>query len=177
MGCSSVGRASDRHAADAGSNPRCGKGFFCPESAFSADSLTRVRTHPCAMARINICAHVKNPVVHVRVLWIMARQTYPARTIPRKQSTWWLWSLSRKKKKTVPSAKANEVRRDTSNRAQSTDCRLRVSDSKYLQAGSWLFLSLMYHPDCCFWWQWAVLVLRKLVTDWSNWQSHRTVGA
>ena len=27
-GCSSVGRASDRHAADAGSIPRCGKGFF-----------------------------------------------------------------------------------------------------------------------------------------------------
>ena len=28
-GCSSVGRTSDRHAADAGSIPRCGKGFFC----------------------------------------------------------------------------------------------------------------------------------------------------
>ena len=27
-GCSSVGRASDRHAADAGSIPRCGKGLF-----------------------------------------------------------------------------------------------------------------------------------------------------
>ena len=27
-GCSSVGRASDRHVADAGSIPRCGKGFF-----------------------------------------------------------------------------------------------------------------------------------------------------
>ena len=27
-GCSSVATASDRHAADAGSSPRCGKGFF-----------------------------------------------------------------------------------------------------------------------------------------------------
>ena len=27
-GCSSVARVSDRHAADAGSIPRCGKGFF-----------------------------------------------------------------------------------------------------------------------------------------------------
>ena len=27
-GCSPVGRASDRHAADAGSIPRCGKEFF-----------------------------------------------------------------------------------------------------------------------------------------------------
>ena len=39
-GCGSVGRASDRNVADAGSIPRCGEGFFLPESAFSADSLT-----------------------------------------------------------------------------------------------------------------------------------------
>ena len=41
-GCSPVGRASDRHAADEGSIPRsCGKGFFFLfELAFSADSLT-----------------------------------------------------------------------------------------------------------------------------------------
>ena len=43
-GCSSVGRASDRHVANAGSIPRCGKGFFS-QSAFSADSLT-VFVHP-----------------------------------------------------------------------------------------------------------------------------------
>ena len=44
-GCSSVGRAPDRHAADAGSIPRCGKGFFS-QSIFSADSLT-ASIHPC----------------------------------------------------------------------------------------------------------------------------------
>ena len=50
-GRSSVGRASDRHAADTGSIPRCGKGFFFSQSTFSADFLTvsvhpRVRSHP-----------------------------------------------------------------------------------------------------------------------------------
>ena len=48
-------RASDRHAADAGSIPRCGKGFFS-QSTFSADSLTvsitlvrnRMHLHLCA---------------------------------------------------------------------------------------------------------------------------------
>ena len=37
-------RASNRHAADAGSSPRCGKGFFS-QSTFSADSLM-VSVHP-----------------------------------------------------------------------------------------------------------------------------------
>ena len=54
-GCSSVGRASDRHAADARSTARCGKGFFS-QSAFSADSLTvsiypRVQSHAFTSVR------------------------------------------------------------------------------------------------------------------------------
>ena len=49
-GCSSVGSALDSNTADAGSIPRCGKGFSPPESTFSADSLTvsilpRVQSH------------------------------------------------------------------------------------------------------------------------------------
>ena len=44
-GCSSVGRASERHAAEAGSIPRCGKGFFLLESTFTAVSLP-VSVHP-----------------------------------------------------------------------------------------------------------------------------------
>ena len=71
-GCSSVTRASDRHTSGAGSIPRCGKGFFSPELTISADSLTCVRTLPCAIACINICAHVKEPVVRVRARWIMS---------------------------------------------------------------------------------------------------------
>ena len=39
-----------------------------------------VHTLPCAIACINICAQDKDPAVHVRVRWIMATQTYPART-------------------------------------------------------------------------------------------------
>ena len=30
---------------------------------------------PCAIACINICAHVKDPVVHVRIRWIMDTET------------------------------------------------------------------------------------------------------
>ena len=52
--------------------PQCGEGFFfLPESTFSADSLT-VSVHHCVQLHaIKICAHVKDPVVYVRVRWIM----------------------------------------------------------------------------------------------------------
>ena len=73
-------RASDRHAADAGSIPRCGKEFFS-QGQRSVQTLTCVRTPPCAIACINICAHVKDPVVHVRVRWIMETLKHPACTI------------------------------------------------------------------------------------------------
>ena len=50
QGCSSVGRASDPHAADADSIPWGRKFFFLPGSTFSADSLLmsvhhRLRSH------------------------------------------------------------------------------------------------------------------------------------
>ena len=77
-------RASHLHAADAGSIPRCGKGFFSlPESSFSVDSLTGVRAPPCAMACIYICAHVKDLVVHVRVWWIKETLKHSACTVGR----------------------------------------------------------------------------------------------
>ena len=40
-----------------------------------------VRTPPCAMACINIYAHVEDPVVHVRVRWIMETVNHPACTV------------------------------------------------------------------------------------------------
>ena len=44
---------------------------FLPESTFSAP-FDGVCTPPCAITRIiYICAHVKDPVVNVRVWWIM----------------------------------------------------------------------------------------------------------
>ena len=46
-------------------------GIFLSESTFSADSVTCVCTPQCATACINIRVHVKDPVVHVRVWWIM----------------------------------------------------------------------------------------------------------
>ena len=47
------------------------QGIFLPESTFSADSLTVSVKPSCAIACIHIYAHVKDPVVHVRVRWIM----------------------------------------------------------------------------------------------------------
>ena len=49
-GCSSVGRASDRHVADAGSIPRCGKRIFSQSQTFSADCF-KVSVHPRAQSR------------------------------------------------------------------------------------------------------------------------------
>ena len=74
-------RASDRHAADAGSIPWVRQGIFFSESTFSADSFG-VRTPPCATICINICAHVKDPVLHVRVLRIKATQTQSTQHAP-----------------------------------------------------------------------------------------------
>ena len=45
-----------------------------------------VRTPSCAIACINICTRVKDPVLLVRVRWIMATQTYPARTVSEKNN-------------------------------------------------------------------------------------------
>ena len=39
------------------------QGIFLPESAFYADCLMFVRTPPFAVTWINICVHVKDPVV------------------------------------------------------------------------------------------------------------------
>ena len=74
-------RASDRHPADVGLIPWCGKGFFF-HSQLSVQTLLRVSVHPlCATACINICAHVKDPVVHVGVRWIMEILKHPACTV------------------------------------------------------------------------------------------------
>ena len=57
---------------------------FLPGVNFQCRLSIGVRTPPCAIACINICAHDKDSVVHFRVRWIMATQTYPARTISDK---------------------------------------------------------------------------------------------
>ena len=62
-GCISAGRAPHRHAAEAGSIPRCGKGFFSSRVNFQCRLSYGVRTSVCAATCINICAHVKDPAV------------------------------------------------------------------------------------------------------------------
>ena len=77
-GHSSFGRASDQHATGAGSISWCSTGFFSQHQLSRADSLMCVHTSPCANACIDIYVRVKDPVVHVRVRWIMETLKYPA---------------------------------------------------------------------------------------------------
>ena len=64
-------RASDRHAAEKGS-----------QSPLSVQTLLRVSVQPpCAIACINICVHIKDLVAHVRVRWIMETLKHPACTV------------------------------------------------------------------------------------------------
>ena len=56
LGCSSVGRASDRRATDAGSFHRCGKGFFS-QSQLSVQTLLRCPYTPMRNhMRLHLCA-------------------------------------------------------------------------------------------------------------------------
>ena len=80
-GCSSVGRASDRCTADAGSIPLGAERYFSPRVNFQCGLSYGVRTPPCAVACINICAQVKDPVVHIRVRWFMETLEHPACTL------------------------------------------------------------------------------------------------
>ena len=54
---------------------------FSPRVNFQCTLLYDVRTPPCAIAYIYICAHVKDPVVHVRVRWTMETLKHPACTV------------------------------------------------------------------------------------------------
>ena len=73
-------RASDRHAADGGSIPYEARDFLLRVN-FQCRLSFGVRTPPCSIACSNICAHDKDPVVHVRVRRFMATETYPACTV------------------------------------------------------------------------------------------------
>ena len=55
--------------------------FFSPSVTFQCRLSYGVRTPPCAIACINICARVKDPVVPVRVRWIMETLKHTACTV------------------------------------------------------------------------------------------------
>ena len=56
-------------------------GDFSPRVNSQCTLSYCARITPCAIASIYICAHVKNPVVHVRVRWIMETLKHPACTV------------------------------------------------------------------------------------------------
>ena len=76
---SSAGKSSDRHAADAGSIPRCHKGFlFFFSQKLSVQTILRCAFTPlCAIGYISVCAHVEDHVIHTRVRWIMQTLRHP----------------------------------------------------------------------------------------------------
>ena len=79
--CSSpVGTALDRRASDAGSIPRAAR-EFSPRVNVQWRLSYGVCTPPCAIACVNICVHVRDPVFHARVRWIMETLKDPARTV------------------------------------------------------------------------------------------------
>ena len=51
---------------------------FSPRVDYQCRHFYRVRTPPYAIACINICMHVKDPVVHFRVRWIMETLKTPS---------------------------------------------------------------------------------------------------
>ena len=57
---------------------------FSPRINFQCRLSYGVRTHPCAIAYINKCSHVKHHAFHVRVRWIMKTlklKHYESRTL------------------------------------------------------------------------------------------------
>ena len=62
--------------------PRCGKEFLPPppQINFPCRLSYGACTPPCAVAYIYIYAHVKDPVTHFRVRWIMDTLRHPACT-------------------------------------------------------------------------------------------------
>ena len=54
---------------------------FSPRVNFQYRLSYGVHTSPCAIACVNICLHVKDPVVHVRVQWITGTVKHPACTV------------------------------------------------------------------------------------------------
>ena len=85
MGCSSVGLSIGLSCHWCRFDSPMRQGIFFSVN-FQCWLPFHVHTLLCAITYINIFAHDKDPVVHVRVRWIMARQTYPARTISDKNN-------------------------------------------------------------------------------------------
>ena len=54
---------------------------FSPRVNFQCRLSHGVRITPCSTACNNICAHVKDPVVHVKVRWTMKTLKHPACTV------------------------------------------------------------------------------------------------
>ena len=72
---------SHQHAANASSIPRCSKGFFSRSQLLVQTLVIQCPYTPCAITCINICVHIKDHVLHVRVWWIMETLKHPACTV------------------------------------------------------------------------------------------------
>ena len=134
---------------------------FFQESTFSADSLTCVCTPPCAIACINICAHVIDPVVHVRVRWIMVTLKTPSMhsrldsltllqlAFPRESNPYFPWEKSHWDNTVVKSIK------------KKSKAQIPLNSALFFKAGNFLrtFLTTLvcniaiHQNDGCSFWQ------------------------
>ncbi|KAK7110278.1 hypothetical protein V1264_014178 [Littorina saxatilis] len=79
-GCSSVGSALDLYPVGRCQRefvPTFGERFISP-SQLCVQTLLGVRTPPCVHASTRPSAHEKDPVIHVRVRWVIETRKYPA---------------------------------------------------------------------------------------------------
>ena len=59
----------------------CAARNFSPRVSFQCRLSYTVHTLPCALACICTCTHIKDPIVHVRVQWIMETLKHQACTV------------------------------------------------------------------------------------------------
>ena len=90
QGCSSVGQSVRLACRCDRFDSLLQQGTFLSESTLSADTRT-VSVHPCVQQHaFNIFAHVKDPVVHVTVQWIVETLKHGACTVGWVATLWQL---------------------------------------------------------------------------------------
>ena len=83
-------RASDHHAADAGSIPRSGKGLFS-QSQLSVQTLLRVSVHPSVQSHAVDYGNTKAPSMHSR----LGSATLSQLALPRESNPNFPWEKSK----------------------------------------------------------------------------------
>ena len=112
---------------------------FSPRVNFQCRLSYGVRTPPYAVACINICAHVKDPVVRVRVRWITETPKHPACTVGWVARLCRSWVFSRNATQWEKSHWDNTVVKSTVSRSK----RIKPKEHVVASFKIWLWLLLL----------------------------------